>query len=78
MVNATPMQCDKTSKALVVNGERLDANVATLAELIGHLGYGEQRIATAVNGSFVAGSQRKAYRLRDGDRVEVVAPRQGG
>lgn len=78
MVNATNMQRDKVSKALVVNGEALDADVETLADLIGHLGYGEQRVATAVNGSFVAGGARNAYQLQDGDQVEVVAPRQGG
>lgn len=72
------MQRDKLSKALLVNGEALDSDVETLADLIGHLGYGEQRVATAVNGSFVAASARNAYQLNDGDRVEVVAPRQGG
>lgn len=78
MVNATNMQRETVSKALVVNGETLDVAVETLAELIGQLGYGDQRIATAVNGSFVAGDARNAYQLHDGDQVEVVAPRQGG
>lgn len=63
---------------LVVNGEVFDGEVTTLAELVGELGYGDQRVATAVNGSFVAGNERKTYELRDGDEIEVVAPRQGG
>ncbi len=63
---------------LVVNGEVFDGDVTTLAELVGELGYGDQRVATAVNGSFVAGNERKTYELRDGDEIEVVAPRQGG
>lgn len=63
---------------LIVNGEPFDGNVTTLAELIGELGYGDQRVATAVNGDFVSGDERKEYELRDGDQVEVVAPRQGG
>lgn len=63
---------------LVVNGEPFDGAVNTLADLIGELGYGEQRVATAVNGDFVSGDERKTFELRDGDCVEVVAPRQGG
>ena len=63
---------------LTVNGEIFDGEVTTLAELIRELGYGDQRVATAVNGSFVAGNERKTYELRDGDEIEVVAPRQGG
>ena len=63
---------------LVVNGEPFDGDVTTLADLIGELGYGEQKVATAVNGDFVAGTDRKTYELRDGDQIEIVAPRQGG
>lgn len=63
---------------LVVNGEPFDGHVTTLAELIGELGYGDQRVATAVNGDFVSGRDRETYELRDGDQIEVVAPRQGG
>ena len=63
---------------LTVNGELFEGDVTTLADLIGELGYGEQRVATAVNGDFIPDSDRKDYALRDGDHVEVVAPRQGG
>lgn len=63
---------------LVVNGEIFDGEVTTLAELIAELGYGDEKVATAVNGSFVADDERKTYELRDGDEVEIVAPRQGG
>lgn len=66
------------SMELVVNGEPFDGDVTTLADLISALGYGDQRVATAVNGDFVAGRDRETYELRDGDHVEVVAPRQGG
>jgi len=63
---------------LTVNGELFDGDVTTLADLIGELGYGDQRVATAVNGDFISDGDRKNYELRDGDHVEVVAPRQGG
>ena len=42
------------------------------------LGFGGRKIATAVNGRFVAAAARPATKLTDGDRIEVVAPMQGG
>ena len=42
------------------------------------LGFGGRKIATAVNGRFVAAAARPKTALADGDRVEVVAPMQGG
>ena len=50
----------------------------TLAELCAALGYGEAKIATALNGDFVPASKRTQTLLADNDRVEIVAPRQGG
>jgi sulfur carrier protein len=41
-------------------------------------GYGEAIVATAVNGEFVPARARGEIHLRDGDRVEVLAPMQGG
>ncbi len=35
-------------------------------------------IATAVNGEFVAVKERGHYQLQDGDKIEIVSPRQGG
>jgi len=72
------MQHPHDSMELVVNGEPFDGDVTTLAELVSELGYGDQKVATAVNGDFVADIDRETYELRDGDQVEIVAPRQGG
>ena len=41
-------------------------------------GYGGSAVATAVNGAFVPVAARHGQRLGHGDRVEVLAPRQGG
>lgn len=49
-----------------------------LAEALDELGYGGATVATALNGSFVPAPQRAATALSAGDRLEVVAPRQGG
>jgi sulfur carrier protein len=63
---------------LVVNGEPRDVRAATLAEALQSLDYGEARVATALNGEFVPARARKTTPLKDGDRIEIVAPRQGG
>lgn len=63
---------------LSVNGEQHETAAATLGELIAALGYGTGKIATAVNGAFVAERARARHALADGDEIEIVAPRQGG
>ena len=65
-------------RALTVNGERLHTAAATLLELLADLGYGRNRVATAVNGDFVPERMRAAHHLAAGDVIEIVAPRQGG
>jgi sulfur carrier protein len=63
---------------LVVNGELREVRAATLAEAVQSLDFGEANVATAVNGEFVPARTREATPLKDGDRIEIVAPRQGG
>ena len=63
---------------LIVNGERREVAAGTLAEALQALEYGEAKVATALNGEFVPARARGATPVRDGDRIEIVAPRQGG
>ena len=63
---------------IFVNGDRHDIEPATLALALNALGYGGKKIATAVNGRFVAAPARSNVELSDGDKIEVVAPMQGG
>ena len=63
---------------LVVNGEPRDVRAATLAEALQSLDYGEVKVATALNGEFVPARARAGTPLKTGDRIEIVAPRQGG
>ena len=63
---------------IFVNGEQHDVAPLTLALALEELGYGGKKIATALNGRFVAAAARRATTLADGDRLEVVAPMQGG
>jgi sulfur carrier protein len=63
---------------IIVNGDAATTGAATLAELVDELGFKDARVATAVNGDFVAERARTAARLSAGDRIEIVSPRQGG
>lgn len=63
---------------IIVNGEALEIGAPTLAALLDDLGKGEVKVATSVNEAFVSKQQRADHALQDGDRVEIVAPRQGG
>ena len=63
---------------IFLNDDAHDVEAATLAAALDSLGFGGRKIATAVNGRFVAATARQAVNLSDGDRIEVVAPMQGG
>lgn len=63
---------------ILLNGERITTDAHTLDELCVKLGFADAKVATAVNGSFVAAPAREQTQLADADEVEIVAPRQGG
>lgn len=63
---------------ILLNGELHATDAQNLSELCAKLGFAEARIATAVNGSFVAAAARSATPLTEADEVEILAPRQGG
>lgn len=63
---------------ILVNGASREIRAADLAAALEELGYGGAVIATAVNGEFVPMPERQSARLADGDRIEVLAPMQGG
>ena len=63
---------------IVVNGEELESCSATLAALVRELDLAEARVATALNQCFIPRAKRHETPLADGDRVEIVSPRQGG
>jgi sulfur carrier protein len=63
---------------LIVNGEPREVAARTLADALQELEYGEAKVATALNGEFVPARARGATPVKDGDKIEIVAPRQGG
>jgi sulfur carrier protein len=63
---------------LVVNGAERDVAATTLAAALLALDLADAKIATALNGEFVPARMRAKTPLSEGDRIEIVAPRQGG
>jgi sulfur carrier protein len=63
---------------ITVNGVAHELAAATLAAALKALDYENATVATALNGHFVPARRRDETRLSDGDRLEIVAPRQGG
>ncbi len=63
---------------ICVNGQWHEVNAGALAGALHELGYGEAIVATAVNGRFVAADARDGIALGEGDKIEIVAPMQGG
>ena len=61
-----------------VNGQPQKTEASNLAELCVELGHGDMKVATAVNGEFVPAARRAEVVFAEGDRVEIVSPRQGG
>jgi len=66
------------SLALTINGEACEVRMTSLAAVLVELGYGDRKVATALNGEFVPERMRAETRLAAGDQIEIVAPRQGG
>ena len=63
---------------LIVNGKPHQTCADDLEGILTELGFAGTRVATAVNGTFVSRPSRAATRLHDGDRLEILTPRQGG
>lgn len=63
---------------IIVNAQPHDVTAATLAGALTELGYADAAIATALNGRFVPRDGRDNTPIKDGDRLEVLAPMQGG
>jgi sulfur carrier protein len=63
---------------IIVNGVEHELAAQTLAAALKALDYENAIVATALNGHFVPARKREEIKLAEGDRIEIVAPRQGG
>lgn len=61
-----------------VNGAAQDVVATNIADALRELGWGGARVATALNGEFLPKAARATTDLTEGDRLEVLAPMQGG
>ena len=61
-----------------LNGASHDTEQNDLAALVTALGHDADKVATAVDGLFVARTARAQKPLREGCAVEVLAPMEGG
>ncbi len=63
---------------ITINGNPCEVENTVLARILEEAGYRSPHIATAVNGVFVHRQSRAEIMLSEGDRLEVVAPIEGG
>lgn len=60
------------------NDQKVQIHSHTLSDALLELGFAQETVATAINGEFVPRSSRSTTRLQPGDRLDVLAPMQGG
>lgn len=63
---------------VIINGRSENVDALTLFELCNAFQADPMTIATAINGNFVAVNDRLTVKLQEGDRIEILSPRQGG
>jgi sulfur carrier protein len=63
---------------LIVNGESRATTATRIDALLGELDYRGNYFAVAVNQSVVPRARWAETALKDGDRIEILTPRQGG
>ena len=62
---------------ITINGNSQLIQAKNLEDLLLELKY-QGKLATALNENFIPLNERKKTILKDGDRVEIVAPMEGG
>lgn len=63
---------------ITVNGDPCEVTSDNLNAALAELGYDAGRVATALNEAFIPVTARDGHPLSPGDRLEVLAPMQGG
>ena len=63
---------------IIVNGQNQNISKINLSMVLLELGYKQMKLATALNGDFISVEQRDNTELKDGDKLEILSPQQGG
>ena len=66
------------TRKIILNGNDAVVESDRLDQILDELGYAGAVVATALNEDFVPRDKRPETMVQDGDRLEVVAPLQGG
>jgi len=61
-----------------INGASQKLAASNLFDALTELGFADAAVATALNEEFVPATQRRTCTLSNGDRLEILAPMQGG
>ena len=63
---------------VTLNGKPAEVAAGTLADVLAELELAGAKVATALNGEFVPARRRTTTIIKEGDKLEIVAPMQGG
>jgi sulfur carrier protein len=63
---------------VTVNGERREIAAQTVDALLSELDYAGTQVAIAVNFDVLPKSRWADTKLKSGDEIEIISPRQGG
>lgn len=63
---------------IILNGKAQEVSAGRLDTALEELGFSSALVATAVNGNFVPADDRPRTVLQEADRLEIIAPMQGG
>ena len=64
---------------LMINGQARDlAGTPTITDVLAQMGHARGTVSVAINETFVPRSLYDEATLDEGDRVDIVAPQQGG
>lgn len=61
-----------------INGTIVHTTAKTLEELMLSQNFTQNWLATAVNNDLIKKENRATYNLKDGDKIEILSPMQGG
>lgn len=63
---------------LYLNGSPLETTAKTLEEFMNDHNFTQTWLASAVNNNLVKKTHRNSYILKEGDKIEILSPMQGG
>ncbi|OTA17140.1 thiamine biosynthesis protein ThiS [Xenorhabdus vietnamensis] len=63
---------------ILVNGLEVSVSGSNLGQILEELGYVNTVLVTAVNGNFVSVQERDEFEIKSADKIEILAPMQGG